>query len=201
MIHTPGSGRGPRQLLPALGSLAPLAQTNDTRTGSTAVTLVSLALALTTIVAVCGCSSNRTILTTRELPYYITEKRTLRNVVFMHYWSASSAGCLASLGQVVELHERFAGRGLVVASVNLDGPQSWPRAQEAIERFDLPYPVFRDPERRLLRRHARELPSVASVRSFGVLLRDDLVVARGTLCQPEALGLIRSALERILPEE
>lgn len=159
-------------------------------------------LALAACMAVCTCSGgNRAILTTRELPYYITEKRTLKNVVFMHYWAAASERCLASLGQVVELHERFAERGLVVASVNMDGPQSWPRAREAIERFDLPYPVFRDPERKLLRRHAQDLPSVASVRSFGVLLRDDLVVARGTLCQPEALGVIRRALERILPEK
>jgi peroxiredoxin len=166
-----------------------------------------LAAMLWLLVAVGACSSSpRGLYPLDDLSHYLAEHKTLANVVLYHFWASSHAACLASLDQVRELHERYAGRGLVVLSVNLDpaaderASDERARAGEVIQRHGLDYPSFADPGGRFLRKFASDVGSMAAVRSLGVLLRDDLVVARGSLCRPGAYEAIDRALARILRE-
>lgn len=168
-----------------------------------------LAMMLWLLVAVGACSSSqRGLHPLDDLPHYLAEHKTLDNVVLYHFWASSNTVCLASLDQVRELHERYAGRGLVVLSVNLDPAGAGDggrgdergRAGEVIQRHGLDYPSFADPGGLFLRKFAPDVGNMTAVRSLGVLLRDDLVVARGSLCRPGAYEAIKRALGRILRE-
>jgi peroxiredoxin len=75
----------------------------------------------------------------------------LRNkVVLLNVWATWCQPCRTEIPDVQALHKQFADRGLSVIGISIDGDDSGTRISDFAREFGMSYPIWRDPDERVL---------------------------------------------------
>lgn len=64
------------------------------------------------------------------------------SVVLVDFWATWCGPCVQSFPHVVELHKKYADKGLTVVSVSLDKPESREQVLEFLKTHDATFPNF-----------------------------------------------------------
>lgn len=100
-------------------------------------------------------------------------------VVVLNLWASWCPPCRAEMPALQALHERYAGRGVVVLAVNSTIQDSEPAAREFAAEFGLTFPIGLDRDGLATRQYqVRALPSTFFIDGAGVIRR---VVVGGPL--------------------
>ncbi len=74
----------------------------------------------------------------------ITPEKFGGKLLIVNFWATWCPPCIEETPSLIELHNRFASRGLVVLGISVDKNEK--AYQNFLKRFSLPYLTFRDPE-------------------------------------------------------
>ena len=72
------------------------------------------------------------------------------HVVLVDFWATWCTPCVAALPALQQLHEKYAGDGLTVLSVAIDGPETLASVGPFARRMGLTFPVLLDEESRVV---------------------------------------------------
>ena len=73
-----------------------------------------------------------------------------KSVVVLDFWATWCDPCKLELPHLVALYETHRDRGLVVAAISIDGPESVARVRGEARQLGLPFPVLLDQESRVV---------------------------------------------------
>lgn len=95
------------------------------------------------------------------------------DVVLINFWATWCVPCAAELPHLERMYKKYAGRGLVVLAISMDGPESSANVPSHARRHRLTFPVLLDQETRVVGAYnpKRNAP-------FTVLIGRDGAVAR-----------------------
>ncbi len=73
-----------------------------------------------------------------------------KDVVLLDFWATWCDPCKVELPHLVEIYEKYRGRGLVVAGVSIDGPESIAQVRGDVQQLRITFPVLLDQETRVV---------------------------------------------------
>lgn len=73
-----------------------------------------------------------------------------RDVVMLSFWATWCTPCMGEVPHLVQLNDRYKGRGLVLLSVAMDGPETIANLEPTARRLAINYPVLLDEETRVM---------------------------------------------------
>jgi peroxiredoxin len=94
-----------------------------------------------------------------------------RGPVVLDFWATWCKPCLMSLPELERLHRRYAGRGVTVIGVSVDGPRNHAKVRPFAHRLGLGFPVVLDTDERLQALYqVRAVPTTVLIGRDGTLL-------------------------------
>ena len=91
-------------------------------------------------------------------------------VVLLNVWATWCHPCRTEIPELRALHARYASRGLELVGVSVDSDGNDDGIREFIKEFAMNYPIWRDPDERVLTRFlAIGVPSTFLIDRTGVL--------------------------------
>jgi peroxiredoxin len=135
--------------------------------------------------------------TTRSVTGETLDLETLRahGPVVLDFWATWCKPCLAALPELEMLRARFAGRGLTVIGISVDGPRNFPKVRPAARRLGLGFPIVLDEDGDLQRRfQVRAVPTSVLISPEGRMVR----VTQGW--RPGETEGLRAAIETLLAD-
>jgi peroxiredoxin len=73
-----------------------------------------------------------------------------KSVVVLDFWATWCDPCKVELPRLAEIYERLGGRGLTIAAISIDGPESVAQVRGVARQLRLPFPVLLDQESRVV---------------------------------------------------
>lgn len=73
-----------------------------------------------------------------------------RSVVVLDFWATWCDPCKIELPRLAEIYEKYKGRGLTIAAISVDGPESVAQVRGVARQLRLPFPVLLDQESRVV---------------------------------------------------
>jgi peroxiredoxin len=73
-----------------------------------------------------------------------------KSVVVLDFWATWCDPCKVELPRLAEIYERLRGRGLTIAAISIDGPESVAQVRGVARQLRLPFPVLLDQESRVV---------------------------------------------------
>ncbi|HEU5056199.1 MAG TPA: TlpA disulfide reductase family protein [Kofleriaceae bacterium] len=152
---------------------------------SSITTWRSRRLALSLLVALVSCAGGqggagrRTAGDAPDFALRDLSGRTVRlsdhrgKVVLVNFWATWCVPCRVELPHLERLYKQYAGQGLVVLGVSIDGPESTAEVDPHARRYGLTFPVLLDQETRVV-----ALYNPKKTAPFTVIIGRDGSVAR-----------------------
>lgn len=95
-----------------------------------------------------------------------------RGPVLLDFWATWCKPCAASLPELQAMHEAYAGRGLTIVGVSIDGPRNFSKVRPFVARTGLTYPIVLDHDGRLQRDfHVTAVPTAVLIDTTGAIVR------------------------------
>ena len=94
-------------------------------------------------------------------------------VVLVNFWATWCVPCRVELPHLERLYKQYAGQGLVVLGVSIDGPESVAEVDPQARRYGLTFPVLLDQETRVVAQY-----NPKKTAPFTVIVGRDGAVAR-----------------------
>ena len=92
-------------------------------------------------------------------------------VVLLNIWATWCHPCRTEIPELISLHDRYKERGFTVIGVTIDAEGSADAIKEFMEEFKMNFPVWHDPDERILTTFmAVGVPSTFLIDKQGVLL-------------------------------
>jgi len=73
-----------------------------------------------------------------------------KDVVLLDFWATWCDPCKLEIPHLAEIYEKYRGRGLVVAGISIDGPESIAQVRGDVQQLRIPFPVLLDQETRVV---------------------------------------------------
>jgi peroxiredoxin len=92
--------------------------------------------------------------------------------VLIDFWATWCKPCLVSLPEIQTIHERYAGDGLTVIGVSIDGPRNFPKVRPFARRLGLKYAIVLDEDGSLQRKYRiQAVPTAILIGTDGKIAR------------------------------
>lgn len=73
-----------------------------------------------------------------------------KSVVVLDFWATWCDPCKIELPRLAEIYEKYRARGLTIAAISVDGPESVAQVRGVAHQLRLPFPVLLDQESRVV---------------------------------------------------
>jgi peroxiredoxin len=73
-----------------------------------------------------------------------------KSVVVLDFWATWCDPCKIELPRLAEIYEKYRTRGLTIAAISVDGPESVAQVRGVARQLRLPFPVLLDQESRVV---------------------------------------------------
>jgi peroxiredoxin len=97
-----------------------------------------------------------------------------KQVILLDFWATYCDPCLTAMPHLQAVYERYAGSGLTVLGISIDGPESIANVRSTVARLGVKFPILLDDESRVV---AQYNPRTSA--PFSVLIgRDGQILAQ-----------------------
>jgi cytochrome c biogenesis protein CcmG/thiol:disulfide interchange protein DsbE len=115
--------------------------------------------------------------------------------VLLDFWATWCKPCLAAIPELQAMHKEYAGRGLTVVGISVDGPRNFAKVRPFVARLGIGYPVVLDEDGSLQQKYqVRAMPTTVLVDTAGSIVK----VVQGF--RPGEGAELKRAVEALLRE-
>ena len=94
-----------------------------------------------------------------------------RGPVLLDFWATWCKPCVTAIPEIERLHQTYAGRGLTVVGISVDGPRNFAKVRPFVTRLGITYPVALDEDGSLQQKfQVRAMPTSVLIDTAGTIV-------------------------------